>query len=151
MIPNGVDTRSSGARRGAACRAELGAGDGPLVVCVSRLSAEKGVRFLVEALPRVRATRARGAGRIVGDGTSGASSRSSRARSASRTIVRFVGAVPHARVATWLGAATIVCMPSLREGHPNAAMEALSSGRPLVASAVQHEGRDVDLPDAPVG
>jgi glycosyltransferase involved in cell wall biosynthesis len=33
-----------------------------------------------------------------------------------------------------MSAADVVCMPSRREGHPNAAMEALACGRPLVAS-----------------
>jgi teichuronic acid biosynthesis glycosyltransferase TuaC len=48
----------------------------------------------------------------------------------------MVGAVAHEQVPQWLGAADVACMPSLREGHPNAAMEALACGRPLVAGAV---------------
>lgn len=135
-IPNGVDTSLFSARDRAACRAELGLGEGPLVVCVSRLSPEKGVRFLVEALPRVRAEVPGCRVAIVGDGADRAELEELAGSLGVAEAVRFVGAVPHERVALWLGAATVACMPSLREGHPNAAMEALSSGRPLVASAV---------------
>ena len=39
-------------------------------------------------------------------------------------------------MAVWLGAADLSCMPSLREGYPNAAMEALACGRPVIASRV---------------
>lgn len=147
-IPNGVDTSLFSARDRASCRAELGLAEGPLVVCVSRLSAEKGVRFLIEALPLVRAEVPDCRVAIVGDGADRAELEELARTKAVSDAVRFVGAVPHERVALWLGAASVVCMPSLREGHPNAAMEALSSGRALVASAV---GALQGMVDAEVG
>ena len=50
--------------------------------------------------------------------------------------VEFVGAKDHAEIATWLGACNLLCLPSLREGCPNVVLEALASGRPVVASRV---------------
>jgi teichuronic acid biosynthesis glycosyltransferase TuaC len=137
VIPNGVDTVRFKPRDAAACRREVGESpDGPLIVCVSRLSSEKGVRFLVHAMHVLRATVPDARLAFVGDGPQRAELEELARTFGLQNAVRFVGNVEHAKVSSWLGAATIACMPSLREGHPNAAMEALASGRPLVASAV---------------
>jgi glycosyltransferase involved in cell wall biosynthesis len=50
--------------------------------------------------------------------------------------VRLLGRRPHAEVAAWMSAADVLCLPSLREGCPNVVLEALASGRPVVASNV---------------
>jgi glycosyltransferase involved in cell wall biosynthesis len=39
-------------------------------------------------------------------------------------------------VASWLAAANIFCLPSYAEGCPNAVIEALACGRPVVATNV---------------
>ena len=137
VIPNGVDTARFQPRDAGGCRREVGEhADGPLVVCVSRLSYEKGVRFLVHALHILRATVPNARLALVGDGPQRAELEELVRTFGLQNAVRFVGNVEHADVSKWLGAATLACMPSLREGHPNAAMEALACGRPLVASAV---------------
>src|SRR5262245_62328580 len=48
----------------------------------------------------------------------------------------FLGARPHDEVATWLGACDVLALPSWNEGMPNVVLEALASGRPVVASRV---------------
>jgi len=48
----------------------------------------------------------------------------------------FMGARPHHEVATWLGACDVLALPSWNEGMPNVVLEALASGRPVVASRV---------------
>ena len=40
------------------------------------------------------------------------------------------------QVAEWMAASDVVCLPSYSEGCPNVVIEALSSGRPVVATAV---------------
>ncbi len=136
VIPNGVDTSRFRLGDQAAARRELSLDSNPLAVCVARLSHEKGVDVLVEAarslakaLPDARIA-------VVGDGPERAALETKIAEAGLRQQVRLVGAVPHADVATWMTAADVVVMPSRREGHPNAAMEALACGRPLVSSRV---------------
>jgi teichuronic acid biosynthesis glycosyltransferase TuaC len=134
VIPNGVDTHRFAPRDRDASRHALGVADSPLVVCVSRLSHEKGVDVLVDAarvlLARVPTARLA----VVGAGAEHAALEQRIASAGLTDVVRLVGAVPHDTVPTWMSAADVVCMPSRREGHPNAAMEALACGRPLVAS-----------------
>jgi glycosyltransferase involved in cell wall biosynthesis len=48
--------------------------------------------------------------------------------------VRFVGYWPNA--SAWLGLLDVFVLPSLSEGSPNALLEALAAGRPVVATCV---------------
>src|SRR6185312_4813168 len=50
--------------------------------------------------------------------------------------VYFCGRRPHAEIPHWIGASNVFCLPSRREGCPNVVLEALSCGRPVVASRV---------------
>lgn len=50
--------------------------------------------------------------------------------------VRFTGVLPSAEVGRWMGAARFFTLPSYSEGCPNVVIEALASGRPVIASNV---------------
>lgn len=50
--------------------------------------------------------------------------------------IRFLGVKPHAEIPTWMSALDVFCLPSRQEGCPNVVLEALASGRPVVASRV---------------
>jgi teichuronic acid biosynthesis glycosyltransferase TuaC len=48
--------------------------------------------------------------------------------------VRLEPEVPPARLAEWYGAADLLLLTSRREGRPNVVLEALASGRPVLAT-----------------
>jgi glycosyltransferase involved in cell wall biosynthesis len=50
--------------------------------------------------------------------------------------VRFVGAVPHERLASYYSAADVLVLASNREGWPNVLLESLACGTPVVATPV---------------
>jgi teichuronic acid biosynthesis glycosyltransferase TuaC len=50
--------------------------------------------------------------------------------------VHMVRSQPHEKIATWMSACDVLCLPSLNEGVPNVVLEAFSCGVPVVASAV---------------
>jgi glycosyltransferase involved in cell wall biosynthesis len=49
---------------------------------------------------------------------------------------KFVGAQPHDLVPAWLAACDLLALPSWNEGMPNVVLEALASGRRVVATRV---------------
>ncbi|GAA2895308.1 glycosyltransferase [Streptosporangium fragile] len=104
----------------------------PVVVCVARLSPEKGHRVLVEAAADL-ARRGRPCTFVlVGDGPE--RGRLEGRVDASGADVRFAGV--RGDVRGFLARADVVVLPSLSEGLSNAVMEAMAAGRPVVATAV---------------
>jgi len=126
--------------------------DTPLLFSAGRLVRKKGFEYLIDALPMVSTTAAPVlaiAG--VGDLRQELETRVRTAGLASR--VMFLGNLKQDQVATWLAAADVAVVPSVRDdsgnvdGLPNTVMEALASGTPLVATpaggigAVVEDGR----------
>jgi glycosyltransferase involved in cell wall biosynthesis len=135
---NGVDGERFRIRDRSAARQRLGvAEDRQLVTFVGNLVPEKGVDVLIDAM-----------GALEGAGTenlelalvgAGGMAEALRQRAGALGIgprVRFCGRRPHEEIADWITAADLFCLPSLREGCPNVVLEALASGRPVVASRV---------------
>jgi glycosyltransferase involved in cell wall biosynthesis len=95
--------------------------DARVVLFVGRVTPEKGVLVLADAVARLAepvVTVAAGAPDVRPDG------------------VRLLGVLEPGVLATWLAAADVVCLPSFSEGMPVSVAEALAAGRPVVASAV---------------
>jgi glycosyltransferase involved in cell wall biosynthesis len=102
-----------------------GDGDGPRFVCVGSLTERKNVVRLADAFARL----GRGTLTFVGDGPL-------RPQLDGRAAVRLTGRVPHAEVAAHIAAADVVCAPSLLEPFGQAILEAMASGRTVVATRI---------------
>jgi glycosyltransferase involved in cell wall biosynthesis len=134
-VPKGVD---SDAFRpdGPSERAALGLEDRRVVITVTRLVPIKNVQLLVEAMALVRG-RVRDAHLlIVGDGPE---RERVRARAVALDIghaVTLVGSVPQRETPGYYRAADVFALSSDFDNSPNAMLEAMSSGLPVVATDV---------------
>ncbi len=133
VVPNGValDVFSPA---GAAARAEARAGiridDAPLVVCVGRLCRQKGQDLLIDAWRSVAATVPGAVLALVGDGPD-----RDRLERGAPAGVRFTGELGDVR--PWLAACDVVVVPSRWDGMAFSLLEAMASGRSIVATDVE--------------
>ncbi|MFD1952553.1 glycosyltransferase family 4 protein [Sphingomonas arantia] len=114
--------------------------DGPtastVLVCVARLSAQKGIPLLLDAAAALLARGRKFQLRIVGDGELRAALDDAIAARGLGRVVRLLGWRDAAAVrAEILGARTLV-LPSFAEGLPVVLMEALAMERPVIATAI---------------
>jgi glycosyltransferase involved in cell wall biosynthesis len=142
-VPTGIDPAAFGTRQQAQARTSLGLpADAPLIGIVATLRSWKGHRFLVEALPLVKARDARLV--IVGDGPQ---------RDALQAQVAALGIVDRVAfagqqddVAPFLAALDVFALPSYaNEGVPQALLQAMFAGVPCVttdAGAIPQVARD---------
>jgi glycosyltransferase involved in cell wall biosynthesis len=128
VVRNGIDLETfrpaSDAERERA-RKEAGLGSGPVAVCVGRLSRQKGQDLLVEAWPEVVRRVPEAQLVLVGGGPD---------EEALRGRARVVGEQEDVR--SWLAAADVVVQPSRWEGLAYVVLEAMASGRNVVATDV---------------
>jgi glycosyltransferase involved in cell wall biosynthesis len=135
VVHNGIDLgrfRPAGPEAGPAARAGLPLPAGlpagaPLVVCIGRLSRQKGQDVLLRAWQRMRVPDARLV--LVGDGPD-----RDRLRNTAPAGVLFSGASQDVR--PWIHAADVLVLPSRWEGMALAPLEAMACGRPVVMSDV---------------
>ena len=106
------------------------------LICVGRLSAEKGYFGLLDILARLAGEGFDFSVCIVGDGPSADEIRAKVAQLALADRVRFAGALPEAETLAEIGNAQILVLPSLMEGLPVVLIEALAMGKAVVASRV---------------
>lgn len=136
-IPNGVDKSLFHIRDKQVSRESLGLPSGKkIALYVGRLSEEKGLTTMVKAIGRLQVRHSDLLFCVVGDGPLLSELKSLAQSLNIAENFLFAGQQDHIAVAAWLGACDVFCLPSLREGCPNVVIEALSSGRPVVASRV---------------
>jgi glycosyltransferase involved in cell wall biosynthesis/MoaA/NifB/PqqE/SkfB family radical SAM enzyme len=136
----------------AAARARWGIADGDAVILnVSRLSPMKGLDNLMLAAPRVLQQHPNARFLLAGEGEERERLTSLRDHLRLAGRVEFLGHVDD--VPSLLAASDILCHPSIAEGLPNAIVEALASGTPVVASdvggipeVVEHERTGLLIP-----
>lgn len=128
VVYNGVDRERFFPRDRAAARKKLGRPPNEkLVLFVGHLAEHKGAKDLLEAAER------------LGEGTTVAFAGAGPlydtiARAGGRVIA--LGHLSKERVAEWLAACDLLCLPSWGEGMPNVVREAHAAGRPVVATSV---------------
>ena len=138
VIPNGVDL-SRFATPAPRCdiRSELGIpASAPLLGVVARLEAEKGHRFLVDAMPAVLSAVPDAWLLIVGEGSEADALRAQAAGLGAGVAerVRLVGRRDDVSAIT--ASLTVAVLPSLREAQGISILEAMARRVPVVASAV---------------
>lgn len=121
-------------RRVAEFRVQWSPDGRPVVLTIARLSYEKGVEVLIEAAALLRRTHPTVRVVVIGEGPQRAALEQRIARLGPGDVVRLAGFTPHVWEA--LSAADVFCLPSHSEGLPNALLEAMAVGRPVVATRV---------------
>ncbi len=141
VIPNGVDTERFAPMDRALARKKVGLAtaeaSGPLIVIVGRLTPVKAHDVLLEAFARlVRDREDSPRLAIVGGGELREPLTRQARELGLADRVTFAGERSQSELADWYNAADVSCLPSHREGWPNALMEAIACGTPVVASRV---------------
>ncbi len=129
MMTNAVDTERF------APAAERPRGEPRRIIVPRRLFPKNGVEFFVRALPQITgAVDVRV--RIVGDGPERDRLEGLAAELGVADKIEFIGARPNDEMPGLLGGAELAVIPSLMEATSIAALEAMSCGLPIAASAV---------------
>ncbi len=110
--------------------------DPPRLLCLGRLVPEKGFDVAVSAFARVHPRFPHARLTIAGDGPEREALEALAVKLGVRDRTEFLGMVSPSRVPDLLAAATVVLMPSRREGLPLVAVEAAFAARPVVATPV---------------
>jgi glycosyltransferase involved in cell wall biosynthesis len=106
------------------------------IIYIGRMDVKKGLRELIEAATRLRPERASLHVYLVGEGPDRLEIEGA---IQANNAAGFIHALPGCAfddVAVWMAAADLVTLPSYMEGCPNVVLEALASGRPVVATNV---------------
>ncbi|MCF8040470.1 MAG: glycosyltransferase [Desulfarculaceae bacterium] len=133
LVPNGVDQELFAPQDQQTARERLGLSpDGPLALFVGRLVPGKGLEMCLGALAALPQARLL----VVGDGPLRPALMAQAERLDLGDRVIWAGPQPHGDIPNYLAAADVLVLPSMSEGEPNVILEALSCGRPVVASLV---------------
>ncbi|MBA3583171.1 MAG: glycosyltransferase family 4 protein [Gemmatimonadetes bacterium] len=110
--------------------------DPPVMLCIGRLSPEKGFDLAVEAFSGVADRYPSARMVLAGDGPDRMALEQRTERLGLAERVMFRGMIPPGRVAEILNEATVVVVPSRREGLGLSAVEAALMARPVVAAEI---------------
>lgn len=116
-------------------------GSGPHLLAVGRLAPEKGFDLLLRATALLRFELPAANLAILGAGREEDRLRALARKLALETSVWFAGHVPEPEA--WYPGATVFVLSSLREGMPNALLEAAAAGLPIVATPANGGLRDL--------
>jgi glycosyltransferase involved in cell wall biosynthesis len=133
----------------------------PIIVSVGQLKEKKGLRYLVEAMALLRDAGSAASCRIIGEGPLRAELAELIERHDLRDTVHLLGSLPHDEVRRHYAQSAIFALPCVvagdgdRDGIPNAILEAMATGLPVVSTpisgipeAVRHDSTGLLVPVA---
>ena len=106
------------------------------VIYIGRMDVKKGLRELVEAAVSMHSERANLHVYLIGEGPDRPLILSAIQANNAASYIHALPGCSFDDVAVWMAAADLVTLPSYMEGCPNVILEALASGRPVVATNV---------------
>lgn len=106
------------------------------IICVGRLSSEKGHYGLLSALAAVRAKGIDAKLTLVGDGPEGAKLKAMAAELLPEDAVVFAGRLDERATLAAVAQADLLVLPSFMEGLPVVLMEAMALGTPVISSRI---------------
>ena len=139
IMPLGID---SGFKPGGFAKDLRDKHKGRIILTIGRLTEQKGVQYLISALPSIIQQHPDARLVIVGDGSYKKELESMIKKHKVKDYVTFVGPVAHENIADYLSVADVFVFPSLSdsrlgtEGFGLAAVEALAVGTPTVATNI---------------
>lgn len=104
------------------------------ILCVSRITPRKGIRYLIKALEKFIAEHPYVHLTIIGEGNEKASLENLVRSLGMKHNVLFKGLIPHDKLPEEYHKADVFVLPSLNEGMSNTMLEALASGLPIIAT-----------------
>ena len=107
-----------------------------ILLYAGRLDIRKGLRELVQAVAALCKRQPDLLCYLLGDGPDRPLLEQLITAQGAQDGIHFVAAAPTATVAQWMAACDVFTLPSYKEGCPNVVLEALASGRPVVATDV---------------
>jgi len=104
------------------------------ILCVTRITPRKGVRYLIEAFSQLYKKYPNLSLQIIGEGNEKENLEKMARRLGLEKQVNFVGLLPHEKLPAYYQSAGVYVLPSQNEGMSNCMLEALASGLPLLAT-----------------
>ena len=136
-VRNGCDTSIFHLADRTQARDDLGLDkESEIVLFVGWVAPPKGLRELLDAMIRLVPSHPRLQLFCIGEGALQAELEAHAAQAGIARHIHFLGRRSSSEIAQWLAAANVFCLPSYAEGCPNAVIEALACGRPIVATQV---------------
>ncbi len=140
VVPNGVDSEKFYRVPMSEARQKLDLPqDKKIILSVGHLVVRKGFHHLIKALAELQKNGEKDFLLVIvgGPGIEGDFSACLRGLIAESNLsaqVKLVGAQPYERLYLWYNAADVFCLVSEHEGHPNAMIEAMACGRPVIVN-----------------
>lgn len=129
IIHNGIDTQNYFPNT--ATRRE---GEFIITPGASRVTARKGIKYIIEAVGKLSAQYPNITLKIMGDGDEKYNLQNLAKELKIEEKVEFLGRIPHKETPKYYQEASVFVLPSFNEGMSNAMLEALATGLPIIST-----------------